>query len=129
MHTFMDGDTPHGSSSILTPTLHKEVAPHIEFNQRVRVEATTLDDWATSNDVTRVDVLWLDLQGAEIQVLQRAHKVLESVSMIHIEVNRMPLYDGCATYKEVRTFMKEHGFKEVARRAPIGSGNAIYVKR
>lgn len=40
------------------------------------VSAITLDDWADSNDVTRVDYLKIDAEGSDVDVLEGARAVL-----------------------------------------------------
>jgi FkbM family methyltransferase len=128
MHTFESQGNAHGSSSTLQPTKHLELAPDIKFETTVTVPATTLDTWFDLYRPKRVDMMWLDLQGAELKVLKCAESVLAVTQAIHIEVNRVPLYENSATYKDVRSFLEAHGFKERTKRIPVASGNAIFTR-
>ena len=121
--------TEHGSSSMLPPGDHLEVAPEILFNKEVTVPATTVDNWHQSVGSPVVDLLWLDLQGAELLVLEKGEAMIAATQCCHIEVSKKPLYQGGATFKEVRRFMKNRGFTMVACRIPVRSGNAIFVRK
>lgn len=121
--------TEHGSSSILPPGDHLEVAPEILFNKEVVVPAITVDNWHQSVGSPVVDLLWLDLQGAELLILEKGQAMLGVTQCCHIEVSKKPLYQGGATFKDVRRFMTDRGFTLVASRIPVRSGNAIFVRK
>ncbi len=128
LHSFDPDTTEHGSSSILPPGDHLEVAPQILFNKEVTVPATTIDKWHESVGSPTIDLLWLDLQGAELIVLQRGEALVAATKCCHIEVSKKPLYQGGATYKEIRDFFADRGFKLISSRIPVRSGNAIFVR-
>ena len=127
LHTF-DGDEVHASSSILKPGSHLELAPEIKFERTLRVPAVTLDEWYETAGSPTIDLLWLDLQGVELEVLRRGLKALSRTKVIHIEVSRKPLYEGGAKYSSVKSFLNENGFKLKSVRMPVRSGNAIFVR-
>ena len=58
----------------------------------------------------RVRLLWIDAQGAEMQVLQGADKVLEIVDFLYIEVADEALYAGGAVAGDVISFLESRGF-------------------
>lgn len=128
INTFSTLDTPHGSSSILSPTLHLEVAPEVFFGRTITVSAIRLDDWYKSIDGQSVDLLWLDLQGAELDVLKSGRNCLRNTKNLHIEVSLQPLYEGAPTFNEVDEFLREQGFHLVETRIPVLSGNAVYKR-
>ncbi len=128
LYTFDNEHDAHGSSSILQPGDHLVVAPEIKFQRRVSVAAMTLDVWHESVNSPKIDLLWLDLQGAELQVLNHGKAVLSATRVIHIEVSRKPLYEGGATFSEVKDALSRAGFRLVSSRIPVRSGNAIFVR-
>ena len=128
INTFSMFDKPHGSSSILSPTLHLEVAPEIFFGRTIKVPAIRLDDWYKSIEGQSVDLLWLDLQGAELDVLKSGSNCLRNTKSLHIEVSLKPLYEGAPTFNEVDEFLREQGFHLVETRIPVLSGNAVYKR-
>ena len=118
----------HGSSSLLPPGDHLEVAPEILFNREVTVTAISADNWHRSVGSPVIDLLWLDLQGAELIVLQYGQRLLEATQCCHIEVSKKPLYQGGATFEDVKQFFTSRGFRLVKTRIPVRSGNAIFVR-
>jgi FkbM family methyltransferase len=111
LFSFDDQRDLHGSSSLLRPGDHLKIAPEIKFNARVVVSAITADTWFESVGSPKIDLLWL------------AH-----TETIHIEVSRKPLYSGGVTYREIKRFLEDQGFKQKRLRMPVRSGNAIFAR-
>jgi 2-O-methyltransferase len=117
------------SGSLLAPKLHQEVHPHVKFNERIKVKAITLDQWAVEYGIPQVDFLWLDLQGAEIRALQGAEKVLQNVKGIFTEVSLIETYENVPLYEEVKTFLQSKGFRIEKEYLPYKDmGNVLFLK-
>ena len=87
--------------------------PELECTSLVgtaEVELTTLDAWAAGADVRSVDVLKLDTQGAELDILRGARRLLGSVRALEVEVELNPLYRGQPLFGDVDRFLREHDF-------------------
>lgn len=76
----------------------------------IKVEAKTLDSLLGGIDFGPVDLLKIDVQGAELLVLEGAKNVLSQTARIWIEVSLRPLYEGSALLPEVYEFLGERGF-------------------
>jgi FkbM family methyltransferase len=118
-----------GSSSLLKPGLHNSIFPTIHFpsNEVQEVETITLDTWSGLCNVKSLDLLWLDLQGLELKVLQSGIQLLENTKMLHLELSRVALYEGGCTKKEVEIFLKAMQFKPKIVRVGTYTGNALYI--
>ena len=57
-----------------------------------------------------VDLLKLDVQGAELDVLRGAERLLADVLVIHTEVEFFPLYRQQPLFDEVFAFLRDHSF-------------------
>jgi FkbM family methyltransferase len=68
-----------GASSLLPPKTVLNDHPQLFFKDVIEVSTLTLDDWADKNNVTRVDFLWLDMQGSEFEVLKASKKIFNTV--------------------------------------------------
>jgi FkbM family methyltransferase len=82
---------------------------HHEPRGTTTVATTTLDAWAQLNKSAPIDVLKIDVQGAELDVLRGAEASLRSVRALELEVEFQPLYVGQPLFADVDTFLREHG--------------------
>lgn len=101
-----------GSSSLLPRprdgrTYHN---PEARTIGEVKVRAVTLDAWAASERVERVDVIKLDVQGAELRVLQGGERVLRHVKLVYTEAQWHPTYEGAALLCDVWAHLRRFGF-------------------
>lgn len=74
----------------------------------VIVTATTLDDYFVGKQ--NPDILWIDVEGAELQVFRGATRVLATVKLIHVEVSFRPMQVGKPLFWELARYLKEQGF-------------------
>ena len=118
----------HQSSSLLKPSDHFNYYPEIDFTREIEVKTINISDLMKLSGFERVDLLWLDLQGHELTVLESTDPlILKTIRVLHIEISRKPLYEGAPSYVEVSNFMIKNGFKLVKKRMPLATGNAIYL--
>jgi FkbM family methyltransferase len=74
------------------------------------VELTTLDAWAAGANVRWVDCLKLDTQGADLDVLRGAERLLPTVRMLEIEVMFNPIYVGQPLFGDIDRHLRQRGF-------------------
>jgi FkbM family methyltransferase len=123
-----DQENIHHSASLLKPTKHFKHFPQIEFQRKLSVTTISLVDLMKKCNLDHVDLLWLDLQGLELEVLKNTQKeILSRIGVIHLEISRYPLYEGAHTYQEIKEFLLDSGFRLVKKRMPLVTGNAIFI--
>lgn len=99
------------SGSILRPLQSAtDWWPQLKFEREVEVSTTTVDEWALTKSIRSIDLVWMDVQGAELQVLQGMGTLIESTRCIVLEVWMRPAYDGAATLPQIQEFLESHGF-------------------
>jgi FkbM family methyltransferase len=86
-----------------------ELAPAEQTGQ-APVSLTTLDAWMQASGLERVDVVKLDVQGAELDVLQGGMATLRFVRMLEVEVEFNEIYSGQPLFADVDRFLRQHGF-------------------
>lgn len=87
---------------------------HEKYVQRpIDVEATTLKAELPALGVKEVDLLWMDIQGAELSALKGMGDMLKDVSLIHSEVEFIEMYEGQPLFWEVKNYLNQQGFKLV----------------
>ncbi|MBO0759535.1 MAG: FkbM family methyltransferase, partial [Bradyrhizobiaceae bacterium] len=101
-----------GMSSILAPS-----ARHLAFfngfptfGRIERIEDVETCRLADIEELREIDFLRMDLQGAELMVLQNAGTALDRCVAIQCEASFIPLYEGQPTFGEIDLWMRAHGF-------------------
>jgi hypothetical protein len=85
-------------------------------------------DRDVNNDIEIVDLLWLDIQGMELEVIQSSELTIRrKVKLIHLEISRIKFYDATPSEKNIRLFLKNIGFRCVIDKVGAISGNALYL--
>jgi FkbM family methyltransferase len=74
------------------------------------IVTSTIDSWAQSADLSYIDALKVDVQGAELDVLRGAQRSLESVRVIEAEVEFQELYQGQPLFSDVNHYLRDRGF-------------------
>ncbi len=106
-----------------------------EWNQKeIQVQATTLDIWKSQNNIDKVDIIWIDVQGGELDVFEGGKETLKDVKCIFTEVGLKPYYEGQSLRTEIDNFLcNECDFIELKDAFELNGSeyeaNAIYVKK
>jgi FkbM family methyltransferase len=116
------------SSSLLELGNHIDHFPDIIEVGTFTVLTKRIDSFR--DDLAGVDFINLDIQGAELEALKGAGKILEQIKWVYTEVNKSEVYKGCAKVWELDAFLSEKGFKRIATRWSHGEdwGDALYAR-
>ena len=82
------------SGSIRAPKGHKDVWPWVKFETRIEVPIVRLDDWATTESITSIDLIWADTQGAESDLIEGGLSVLRNTRFLYTEYSNQEWYEG-----------------------------------
>jgi len=121
-----------GNGSILPPDPQRWA----EFNLQVeydvhsyRVNCSTLDEETVEGDA--IDLLWVDVQGAEGKVLAGATSLLERTSALLLEFAMVESpYQGATLFKDLNDMLEARGFSCVSLGCDPWnfSGNALWIR-
>jgi FkbM family methyltransferase len=103
-HASSGGDFPDGwdlSGSIRRPKNHLIEHPWVKFEKAITVSTCRLDDWCAENDVKQVDFIWMDVQGAEGDVITGAPKILQKTRFLYTEYSNNETYEGQLSLKSL----------------------------
>jgi FkbM family methyltransferase len=91
-----------GASSLLGNSCTKEV---------IQVETRRIDDFLLeyAPEVQRI-ALWIDVEGAEYQVLEGISKIKDRVLLVHTETTITPLRNNQKSLSQLREIMESYGF-------------------
>lgn len=105
------------SSSILQPAGHLAAHPAVTFSAPVELRARRVDSIASEHGFLAAGreplLLTVDVQGAELRVLEGATTTLGEARAAWIEVSHVELYEGNARFRDVIDFMGTHGLELV----------------
>jgi FkbM family methyltransferase len=105
--TWSDGNP--GASSLFLATGEYPAEKYAQTE--VEVDCTRLDDLCRELQIDTIDLIWMDLQGAELLALQSAGELLDKVRYIYTEVSHRPIYDGQCLFDDVDAFLVTNGFR------------------
>lgn len=121
-------DFGNKSSSLLPPS--EEMKKHtawLKFNKRIEVPTVRLEDYVRSRNITEIDFAHIDVQGAELMVLEGAGAFLSRIKLIWMEVEAVELYKNQPLKSDVEAFMREHGFENVLDTVNAVAGDQLYA--
>jgi len=120
------------SSSLLKPKEHIDIFPTCFFNTTEIVKTITINEFVTVNNIPKIDLMWLDLQGNELKALSKADKILPTVTAIYTEYSTKEFYEGLTLYDDFKIFMDKIGFKEVFNDTfnnHLGCGDSLFIRK
>ena len=108
--------TFYETKSLLTSSLYRPDAAFLEMftslpgpmrvKQETPVETVRLDD---IEEIDTADALFLDVQGAELDVIRNAERIMKDVLIVHTEVEFAPLYENQPLFSDVDPVIRGHG--------------------
>ena len=124
--------TPHPDGNIGASSLFhaNPEYPYEQYHQnRISVEATTLARWSKEASVSTVDLVWMDLQGAELKAIQGMGELLKNIKILYTEVEFKPMYLGQPLFGEIDQFLRAHDFRLHGKfNLSEWFGDAMYVQ-
>jgi FkbM family methyltransferase len=83
----------------------------LSVRERIRVQASTLDNLCRAHRFEEpIDLLKIDVQGAESLVLAGATETLRRTRLLWMELSLQPLYEGAETIESMIRLCRERNF-------------------
>ena len=90
----------------------------------------TFDSWAEAQGISSVDLMWLDMQGMEINCLTASPQLLARTRAIYTEVMTSELYRHATLFDEARDWLASRGFILVWQDLAFANGgNALFINQ
>lgn len=124
-----DWDYGNKSSSLLAPAKHLKMAGFIRFDKKIEVETITLKSFCNSNHINCIDFIHMDVQGAELMVLEGAQDFISAIKVIWLEVSKTDLYQNQPLAHDVKKFMQENNFVLIKDALYGVQGDHLYVSK
>jgi FkbM family methyltransferase len=81
--------------------------------KEVEVDAYAMDDFCKENNIEGPDLIWMDVQGAELDVLKGGKNSILNTKIIMTEAGSKAYYDGHALHPDIDKYLTDKGFVEV----------------
>ena len=105
--TWSDGNP--GASSLFKASGNYPIEKYVQHE--IIVDSIRLDSIFVSEAINEVDLLWMDIQGAELMALKSIGQYLKDVKTIHTEVEFMEIYSNQPLFEEIKEFLLTNNFQ------------------
>jgi 2-O-methyltransferase len=123
-----NNEPAYGYASSLLP-LKKGMEIYCKGPQ-IEVPCVTLDKWCTENQIESIDLLHLEMEGAEYGVLKSSPNILKKVKVLYIKTYIHPHRLGMTNYSALKEFLEKSNFVLLSHRyQPDVIGHAIFLSR
>lgn len=92
------------------------------YQVKTRVESLRGDSFMKHNNISKVDLFWMDVQGAERYVLEGFGEALNDVKAIYTEAAVSSSYKNGTNIQDLLQYMDERGFVAIKQ---IGEPNSF----
>jgi hypothetical protein len=112
---------PDGNPKASSIYVSNGTYPHETYIQdEIEVPCMRLVDFQGTFKIPNPDIIWMDLQGAELVALKSLGENLNSVKIIHTEIWGRETYTGQSLFSEMKEYMDSRGFSCVHDPLPEG---------
>lgn len=120
----------YGASSLFE-TSGKYDSIEILPQYKIDIECTRLDTFCKENGINNIDLIWIDIQGAELYAFKGLGNLIYNVKAINTEIIFQEIYTGNALFGELDKYLSEHGFILINKHNEIENwwGDAIYINK
>lgn len=112
--TFNVDNATHGggSNSLLDHSANFAVRSRIDRYVSIRVPTITLDRYTTDRDIRHIDILKLDIEGAELLALEGAASLLndQAIDFIATEIRFVEDYKGQPLFWDLKAHLAPKGY-------------------
>lgn len=104
--TWPDGN--QGASSLFKASGKYPVEKYIQ--DEVVVPIIKASTFMALEKIDSIDILWMDIQGAELLALKGFDDLLQNVKVIFTEVEFFEIYSNQPRFEDIRRFLKQNNF-------------------
>jgi FkbM family methyltransferase len=99
------------SIGIANATAENDTQYFESFNEEVKVATTRLDSFTKQHAIGQIDLLKIDVQGAECRVLAGGNTTLRNTKVIVLEISFFDYYEHQTAFMDVEQILSPLGFR------------------
>jgi FkbM family methyltransferase len=109
-----------------------------DTGKTIDVQTDTVDHFCSEHRIDKIDILKVDVEGAEIRVFKGAQEMFsrEAIQAVFVEVYFDPIYEGMPLMWDLHSHLLERGFflhglysLFRGRNRRLSFGNALYLRQ
>jgi len=107
-------------------------AENIYQENPIKVQAVKLKEFLTNKNINEINIVWSDIQGAELDALKGMEDMINNVRALHLEVefDHNPVYLDHPCEYDIDKFLTEKGFEKIRYQNPNAFWvNYIYINK
>lgn len=118
------------SSSVYNWGTHMTFSPDTVVDHVIYLTSTTLNHLQYNYEITGVNFLNIDVEGANLDVLYGGNMVMPKIDYVYIEVQTENVYEGAPMLPSIDNYLALWGFDRVELGMVEGQGwgDAFYVR-
>lgn len=121
-----DWDYGNKSSSLLPPICENQ--PNwMSFSEEENIKTNTVNNFCENNNINKIDFIHMDVQGAELLVLDGAVNFLNNTSLIWLEVGMVEFYKEQPMKVNIINFLENNNFTIIKDTCPSICGDILAV--
>lgn len=132
----------HVNNSLLTNSLLESAKKEdkgtsiYNTNKKIIVPTNTIDNYCQVEKINKINILKIDVQGADLMVLKGAEKALDSrkIDLIFIEVEFMELYEKQPLFHDISAYLHLKGYHlfslynmSISSQGQLIYGDAVFI--
>jgi FkbM family methyltransferase len=129
MYKDVDYDFGNKSSSLLAPHKVSEYHKWLTFNTTQKVKTDTLYHFCKERKIGIIDFIHIDVQGAEMLVLDGAAQILFHTRAIWIEVETVEFYKNQPLKTDIEKYLGKFGFEAIKVMVEGVAGDILFVNK
>src|SRR5580704_437443 len=123
-----------GAVSITNSLLRRQS----DTGKSIEIQTDTIDHFCSRNGISNIDILKVDVEGAEDRVFSGARNLFarRAVRSVFVEVYFSPVYEGMPLFWDLQAQLSDLGFRLfglysliTAGNGALSFGNALYVQQ
>lgn len=86
---------------------------HLKVKEVIQVRTRTIESICQENSIDQIDILKMDIQGAELEALRGTESLLNEkrIRLIYAEVSFMPIYTNGVLFYQLSDYLARFGYE------------------